>query len=255
MHFVFLVISVFIFPALAQFKLDPFKGVDPAKVALLSAEDQSRANNEWMKSCEPSDVVFCCWTDGSVKNNPNSQFCPLTDASPPIHCHGTVLIPGRPIEEAMITINYVQVHDHLVKRNYYGNVEGFKSCDCGKNMPIVKRSDVSQLISTLYGTPFEKLDPALATNFNSGSGNDLATTYKDRVGQNAFKSLQNPQDTCTYVGTCTGNCDPLPRPLIGFPADKIALLSEEDKSRANNKWMRDCKKGAAVSFVFILKVP
>jgi hypothetical protein len=116
--------------------------------------------------------------------------------SPAIHCHGTVFAPGRPIEEAMITLNYVQVHDHFVKRNYYGSVPGFNACDCGKNMPFVHRSDVSMLNKNLYGTPFDKIDPSSKKNFNAGTGNNLANTYKTYLGDEAFKLLQNPESSC-----------------------------------------------------------
>jgi hypothetical protein len=66
MHLMYIALSLFIIPAMAQFKLDPFKGVNSTKIALLSAEEIARANNEWMRSCDPKDVAFCCWTKGNI---------------------------------------------------------------------------------------------------------------------------------------------------------------------------------------------
>lgn len=126
---------------------NPNAGAGKLKFLSKSETDQLQENYKWMDTCK-NGVAFCCWSLGP--KNSNSKQCGSQDKGH-IHCHGTVIRPGC-LEEAKLAMNYVQVWDHLQKRNYSQPLKGVgadgaphKACGCAEDMPRVKRSDASML--------------------------------------------------------------------------------------------------------------
>ena len=149
-------------------------------VPVIGTDATARLDNSWMASCK-SGYAFCAW---SVPNGANSNDC-STGAR--IHAHG-VVIKGTPgtqeFYNSQLTMNYVQLYDHYQRRNYYKQLPGAKhSCDCGENMPNVRRSDASEMKATPTGRTLTEggvtfPDPSDPGNFQAAGGNDLATAYK-----------------------------------------------------------------------------
>jgi hypothetical protein len=197
----------------------PFKALDQDTIKKLSPQNQARANNGWMAKCKFS-LAFCCWTGGKVADNPNSKTCEI-NPSPKIHCHGTVIEPGEPIEVAMYTMNYVWNNDHLKKRDYHGSLPGAFECDCAENMPWVQRSDCSQMTGDAKKELRAKgtIDSANGGNFNNGEGNDLYNTFKKIYGQAPL----NP-DNCV--------ARPPPPTAVAPPPPPAAPLEQQLKPHA-----------------------
>lgn len=157
-----------------------FRNISSKKLHLLTELEQQRASNEWMKDCVIN-AAFCCWTKGVKQSNTKLYESPKTT----IHCHGTVIdkTTKNGITDAQITLNYIQVYDHLKKRGYYGSVMGYNACDCAENMPKVKRADASQLKTNFTVDSSGNADPTNARNFRAGKRNDLECEYKARYSK------------------------------------------------------------------------
>ena len=175
---------------------DPLEGVKAgrkgtAALQRLTADDTARGNNDWMAQCG-SGVAACMWTEGTA-NNPNTNVC--DDAvTGPVHCHGTVIQDGQ-LEMAKLTMQYIQMGDHVSQRGYTGAIAGFNSCDCLENLPAVSRCDSSMMNANPTKLLANGLPDALAAgNFNNGAGNNLANTFKKF---NAGKAV-----TGNLVGSC-----------------------------------------------------
>jgi hypothetical protein len=137
---------------------------------------------------------MCCWTKG-VANNPNANYCRNPDLQ--VHCHGTVIKPDKPIQEAMLAINFIQITDHLVTRGYHGSVPGQPACGCMEDMDYVSRSDFSILNTGALTIGKYGMVSAIATNFNNGGTNDLKTSYQNLLGvPDATAVLENLYGTC-----------------------------------------------------------
>ena len=144
---------------------------------LLGQDAVNRLDNSWMASC----YAFCAW---QVDSGFNSKVC-ATNIE--IHTHG-VVIKGSPGSQeffnSQLTMNYVQMYDHMEKRGYYNPLDGYHSCDCGENMPVVKRADASKMKQTPTGR-YLKLntglvipDPSDPENFElANESNSLKVAY------------------------------------------------------------------------------
>mmetsp|Transcript_29125 Transcript_29125/g.48153 ORF Transcript_29125/g.48153 Transcript_29125/m.48153 type:complete len:966 (-) Transcript_29125:190-3087(-) len=144
---------------------------------------------------DPADNTDLCFVDvaaGSAtfgKTDDGTFFFPHDDhnnqneikAEGPIHCHGVgwadnVLDPSAVYKGN--NLFYVSMYDHMYKRGYVRNVPGAPMCGCAEQMPVVSRSDCTQLDVvqqfeiTYDGTSFEATLAKTDIDFNACEGLD-----------------------------------------------------------------------------------
>ncbi|KAI3657746.1 hypothetical protein MP638_004350 [Amoeboaphelidium occidentale] len=158
-------------------------------------------------------TVMCCYTKktqqkGGGRPADNTDVCiaqgVLTNGNQEgaTHCHGFTWArrdSNMSDENKRKLLNYVNNVDHFGKRGYYDSVGEYNKCDCVENMPVVSRSDCSQLNGNR--TP-KACDPRLADGSKRGNGNNLADKYRSLEGNatlfdinlvgNCNKSPKNP---------------------------------------------------------------
>merc|ERR1712037_333350 len=66
----------------------------------------------------------------------------------PIHCHGLVWgddpLQGDNVYKGNLLF-YVSMYDHMTQRGYVRNIPGAPMCACAENMPVVTRSDCTEI--------------------------------------------------------------------------------------------------------------
>ncbi len=125
-------------------------------------------------------TVMCCWDtkvrqDGSLtKQADNTDVCSVDGntagfqgkAEGPIHCHGFTWSDESP-KQIQDLLHFVNQTDHFCKRGYFHGVGGKPDCGCIENMPLVSRSDCTQLNGQ------GKNGKSKFTACKAGKGNDL----------------------------------------------------------------------------------
>lgn len=117
-----------------------------------------------MDKCQ-FNTVMCCYTKSDKKGNQgpksgnnfnkhgeyrapadNTDVCfePKRD----YHCHGFYYTddkndPNRELRDDLL--NFVNKVDHFGQRGYFGHVDGYPKCGCIENMPVVTKSDCTQI--------------------------------------------------------------------------------------------------------------
>merc|ERR1712045_187647 len=116
---------------------------------------------------------------------------------------------------------YVSMYDHMHQRGYVRNVPGAPMCACAENMPVVTRSDCTELDVT---ETFEfswtatsasftaTLDEVNDIDFNACQGannnnNDLEAYYKRLVNQGKATQANLEKLQKILVGANRGKCD------------------------------------------------
>ncbi|KAI3656819.1 hypothetical protein MP638_006609 [Amoeboaphelidium occidentale] len=171
-------------------------GATPDVVALMNHMNRCRFQ-----------TVMCCYTRRRAQNGggspgDNTDVCRaqgvLTDGDREgrTHCHGFTWA-GR--DAAMTDANkrrlldFINTQDHFGRRGYFGAIGEYNKCDCIENMPIVSRSDCSELNGA--ANP-RSCDPRGFYGERVGNGNNLADKYRSLGGNPALFSLN-------LVGNCT----------------------------------------------------
>merc|ERR1719396_265533 len=146
---------------------------------------------------DPADNTDICYHD--MENSPTSSrtesgfvvFEEEDDGDS--HCHGIAWAEDGLDPTARYKGNnlfYVTLYDHLFKRGYVGNVPGAPKCACIEQMPVVTRSDCTQVDTTneefdfmYYYGDFNVTLVNVDIDFNSCQGannnnNDLEAYYE-----------------------------------------------------------------------------
>jgi len=120
----------------------------------------------------------------------------VDDTEGDVHCHGIAWGNNNGAEDTFKGNNlfYVAMYDHLYTRGYVEEVQGAPMCGCIENMPVVSRSDctqvdVEQSVEINYNKNKKLLTASATINnfeFNSCQGadntnNDLAAYYQQLV--------------------------------------------------------------------------
>jgi len=117
------------------------------------------------RDASPADNSNLCWTDtDSPTFSDPFAFPEKSEGS--IHCHGLAWTEDENSFESQLRYNnlfFVSLYDHMYTRGYVETTvdsEHIGMCDCIENMPVVSRSDCTQV----------DVDQAFTVTYNSGSG-------------------------------------------------------------------------------------
>jgi len=141
----------------------------------------------------------------------------------PVHCHGFAWADDETDPISIYKGNnlfYVSMYDHMHQRGYVRNVPGSTMCSCAENMPVVTRSDCTELAITesftfAYNSGTSTLAASLDAvdiNFNACQGadnqnNDLEAYYKKLVAQGKATAANLATLQTILVGAGGGKCD------------------------------------------------
>ena len=166
---------------------------------------------------------FAPGTDGGFAIYPGDN----ADGEGSIHCHGLAWSNNPDDAESRYKGNnifFVSLYDHLYQRGYVRNVPGAPKCGCLDKMPVVSRSDCTQVdVTELWVATFEPsgesgaapsfsfvLDPENGVNvkFNAcrgaGRNNDLESYYQRLTNEGRASAAEMAEVKRTLVGN--GNC-------------------------------------------------
>lgn len=139
-----------------------------------------------------------------------------------IHCHGVAWAAddNDPISRMRFNnLFFVSMFDHMYQRGYVGDISApandaaIPMCGCIEEMPIVSRSDCTQIDATLTVTLGMNEENQLTAvpeddleiNFNScqaSTNNDLAAYVKKLVRQKKMEADMGDFIGTVIVGTC-----------------------------------------------------
>uniref|UniRef100_A0A7S4QR51 Uncharacterized protein n=1 Tax=Ditylum brightwellii TaxID=49249 RepID=A0A7S4QR51_9STRA len=175
---------------------------------------------------DPGDNTDICYVDmsrsgGSAHVDAGFALYPgdNNDGEGSVHCHGFAWSQDEQHHTSRFFGNnlfFVSMYDHMSQRGYVRNIPGAPMCGCVEKMPVVTRSDctqvdVSEVFSIDYaGTDieFSRVPGYLKIDFNScrglGANNNLEEYYKrlKRDGDATAEELARLQ---TYI-VGNGNC-------------------------------------------------
>lgn len=190
---------------------------------------------------DPGDNTDLCYVDMSRDKdaaNTDGGFAlypgddgnnrPFT-AEGPTHCHGLAWSNNPNDPESRYRGNnlfYISMYDHLYQRGYVRNVPGAPMCSCVDKMPVVSRSDCTQVdVTELWVATFNPanaisigasasfhldldIENGVSIDFNAcqgaGRNNDLEAYYKRlrNEGRASDEELAEVQQTLVGNGNC-----------------------------------------------------
>merc|ERR1719188_158187 len=167
----------------------------------------------------------------------------------PVHCHG--LAWGEDENEADFryrgnNLFYVSMSDHLHDRGYVRNVQGSPMCACVENMPLVTRSDCTEIKATELFTFTLSNENLVASvsyteiDFNAcaaQTNNDLQSFYERLLNEGRVTKEKYDKFRQTIRGN--GNCPSAYSDLVFEQGYTFTPLSPEDFTGADGK----CLKG------------
>ena len=133
---------------------------------------------------------------GNTSNNLNTNGFTLfrgdnNDGEGAAHCHGFAFSNNDLDAETRYKGNnlfYVSMYDHLYKRGYARNFPGSPMCGCVEQMPVVTRSDCTQVDVT----------ETFTFQYDPSSGFSVVVSNVD-VDFNACQGLKRNNDLSSYV--------------------------------------------------------
>jgi len=227
----------FVWPDLPQFNLDECS-VGAAQCC-WPQDRQANDNNgncakPYDENCvdkDPGDNTDLCHVDlayapenNHVKANGFSTYKNVynNNGEGAIHCHGFAWANDEHDTITRYKANnlfYVSMYDHMHQRGYVGNIPGAPMCGCVEKMPIVSRSDCTQVevterfkfkkdASTGFTGEIYRTD----LNFNACQGannnnNNLAAYYQRLVNENKVTADQQNVFTKYITGGCTDDVE------------------------------------------------
>lgn len=169
-------------------------------------------------------------TDGGFALYPGDN----TAGEGSIHCHGLAWSNNPHHSESRYKGNnifYISMYDHLYTRGYVRNVPGAPMCGCIDKMPVVSRSDCTQVdVTELWVATYTPADSTAGTSasfsfgldpengvdikFNACQGannrnNDLEAYYKRLFleGKASAEEFSKIQQTLVGNGNCQQKID------------------------------------------------
>lgn len=191
-------------------------------------------------NADPADNTDLCYvdmarnksapgTDGGFAIYPGDN----ADGEGSIHCHGLAWSNDPNDPESRYKGNnifYVSMYDHLYTRGYVRNVPGAAMCGCIDTMPVVSRSDCTQVdVTELWVATYTPADATLTApasfslgldpengvsiKFNAcrgaGRNNDLEAYYKRlfNEGRASIEEFTKVRETLVGNGNCQKEID------------------------------------------------
>lgn len=141
----------------------------------------------------------------------------------PIHCHGVAWATDDNDPSSRMRFNnlfFVSLYDHMYQRGYVGdvftpgNTAGVPMCGCIEEMPVVSRSDCTQINAEMTvvldlnkdGHLTAGVASDLEVNFNACQGetnNDLASYVDKLVGKGKMSKGTQLKISEVLVGDCS----------------------------------------------------
>eukprot|EP00581_Thalassiosira_minuscula_P031004 CAMPEP_0183761182 /NCGR_PEP_ID=MMETSP0739-20130205/8261_1 /TAXON_ID=385413 /ORGANISM="Thalassiosira miniscula, Strain CCMP1093" /LENGTH=400 /DNA_ID=CAMNT_0025999283 /DNA_START=15 /DNA_END=1217 /DNA_ORIENTATION=+ len=218
-----------------------------ATMCCFASDRQANDNNgncakPYDQNCvdaDPADNTDLCYvdmsrdksasgTDGGFSIYPGDN----ADGEGPVHCHGFAWSndPSDPSSRYRgNNLFYVSMYDHLYTRGYVRNFPGAPMCACLDRMPVVSRSDCTQVdVTELWVATFKPADGASAApsfslgldvengvsiKFNACRGavrnNDLESYYHRlfNEGRASVEELTEVRETLVGNGNCQSRID------------------------------------------------
>ena len=223
----------FVWPDLPQFNLDECE-VHAAQCCWPQDRQANDNNGNCAKpydtNCvdkDPGDNTDLCHVDLSyapdnnhVKANGFSTYLNVynNNNEGPIHCHGFAWANDESDTIARYKANnlfFVSMYDHMHQRGYVRNIPGAPMCGCVEKMPIVSRSDCTQ-VDVTERFKFKKSSTTgfvgeiyqADVEFNACQGadntnNDLAAYYQRLVNENKVTTAQQDVFSKYITGECS----------------------------------------------------
>jgi len=172
---------------------------------------------------DPGDNTDLCAVDmsrsGSEHIHVDGGFATFGEDEGPTHCHG--LAWGMDLDEvdARYRANnlfFVSMYDHMYTRGYVRNIPGAPMCGCVEKMPLVTRSDCTEISEDIYWkftwdsisktatTDIEYVDVDFNACRGAGRNNDLESFYKRLVNEGRATETEFRKFRQTVVGN--NNC-------------------------------------------------
>lgn len=196
-----------------------------------AGDNNGNCNTPYESQCidkDPGDNTNFCYTDHSRSSSShvNGGMSIFVDNNKEniegsVHCHGFAWAQDDTDVSAIYKGNnlfFVSLYDHMYQRGYVRNAPGAPMCGCSEHMPVVTRSDCTEIEAKetfTFDFSSGEFSGVLAQvrdlNFNSCRGannrnNDLEAYYEKLVNQG--KQTQENLDTLreNLVGTQNGKC-------------------------------------------------
>lgn len=199
-------------------------------------DNNGNCNTPYDSNCidkDPGDNANLCYVEhdkGAVSTHLAGGFSIYGDVKRnreniegPVHCHGFAWADDETDNISAFKGNnlfYVSMYDHMHQRGYVRNVPGAPMCACAENMPIVTRSDCTQLdITEEFEFSFDAGTKKFTANleevdidFNACQGannrnNDLEAYYKRLVNRGKATQANLEKLQKILVGANRGKCD------------------------------------------------
>jgi len=188
---------------------------------------------------DPADNANICYVDHKRSTKANhvsggfSVFGDLKtgkeDIEGPIHCHGLVWGDDELQADNVYKGNllfYVSMYDHMTQRGYVRNIPGAPMCSCAENMPVVTRSDCTQIAASEDTTfTYDATEGVAASvyikdlNFNACQGVNANNNLEERAKQleedNKLSSEKRAALQQVLVGSGAGKCNAAIEKFLG----------------------------------------
>lgn len=223
-------------------------GCDANAIFCCFAQDRQAGDNNgncatpYEYNCvdkDPADNANICYVDHQRSTKVNhvrdgfSIFGDLKTGSEniegPVHCHGLVW-GDDPLQADNVykgnLLFYVSMYDHMTQRGYVRNIPGAPMCSCAENMPVVTRSDCTQIAASEATTFTYDADEGAAAsvyikdlNFNACQGVDANNNLEERARQlvkdNKLSSEKRAALQQVLVGSGAGKCNAAIEKFLG----------------------------------------
>jgi len=180
------------------------------------------------------------------------------------HCHGLAWGHDPSEAEARYKANslfYVSMYDHLYTRGYVSNVPGAPMCSCIEHMPVVSRSDCTEInakesLEISYSAGTGELDVNILSvdiDFNACQGannnnNDLSAYYQRLVNEGRASLEEKEIIDTMLVDDCTGPIEDFVESQWFTPKAGITITNFASSRRIYAQKNKNWENGVGAGF-------
>jgi hypothetical protein len=179
---------------------------------------------------DPADNANICYVDHKRSTKANhisggfSIFGDLVNNKEniegPVHCHGLVW-GDDPLHDDNVykgnLLFYVSMYDHMTQRGYVRNIPGAPMCACAENMPVVTRSDCTEIAAketTTFSWDGSSVKASVLIrdlDFNSCNGQNANNNLEERAKQLEEDGVLSAEKRAALqsvlIGSGNGKCN------------------------------------------------
>ena len=141
------------------------------------------------------------------------------DGESAVHCHGFAWADDDASPTARYKGNnlfYVSMYDHMYKRGYVRNVPGAPMCGCLEQMPVVRRSDCTQV----------DVIESYRITYDQTSGEVDAEVTRTEIDFNACQGVERNNDLLDYMKRLAQEG--------ALSEDKVSVVNEQNIIESSN---------------------